>query len=87
MIVAARVFDIYAVAIPVSRDVSRYVGTGVAAMKLPFLAIDAASGRTIEATFGEEQHRLAREMTKHRRTPPFPDPLSVESPDSKLQSV
>ncbi|HLG90076.1 MAG TPA: hypothetical protein VKZ79_23115 [Alphaproteobacteria bacterium] len=87
VIVAARVFDIYAVAIPVSRDVSRYVRTGADAMKLPFLAIDAATGSTIEATFGEEQHRLAREMTKHRRTPPFSDPLSVESTGSELQLV
>jgi hypothetical protein len=87
VIVAARVFDIYAVAIPVSRDVSRYVRTRADAMKLPFLAIDAAIGSTIEATFGEEQHRLAGEMTKHRRTPPFPDPLSVESADSEPQSV
>lgn len=88
VIVAARVFDIYAVAMPVSREASRYVRTGAAAMKLPFLAIDAASGRTIETTFGAEQHRLAREMTRHGRTPPFPDPLSGdESAEPEPQSL
>lgn len=86
VIVAARVFDIYAVGIPVTRDASRYIKNGADAMKLPFVAIDAANGRAIQTTFGEEQHRLAREMTKHGRTPPFPDPLSVESADLELQS-
>lgn len=81
VIVAARVFDIYAAAIPVSRDVSRYARTDADAMKFPFLVIDAVTGRTIETTFGEEQHRLVREMTKHRRTSPFPDPLSIDSAD------
>lgn len=81
VIVAARVFDIYAVVMPVSRDVSRYASTDADAMKVPFLVIDAATGRTIETTFDEEKHRLVREMTKYRRTPPFPDPLSIGSAD------
>lgn len=81
VIVAVRVFDIYAAAIPVSRDASRYVGIDANAMKAPFLVIDAATGGTVETTFGEEQRRLAREMAKHRRTPPFPDPLSTDSVD------
>jgi len=75
VIVAVRLFDIYAVAITVSRDASRYVKAGADGANLPFVAIDTATGRTIATTFGEERHRLAREMTRHRRTPPFPDPL------------
>lgn len=75
VIVAARVFDIFAVAMPVSRNASRYVDSHADAMNLPFLAIDTANKRTVKTTLGEEQHRIAREMTKNRRPPPFPDPL------------
>jgi hypothetical protein len=77
VVIAARVFDIYAIAVPVSRDASRYAGGGADEMKVPFLVIDAANGKTIETKFAEEQHRLACEMTKHRRKPPFPDPLAM----------
>lgn len=77
VIVSARVFDIYAVAIPVSRDVNRYSRIAVDTMKLPFLAIDTESGSTIMTTFGEEQDRLVREMTQYQRPPPFPDPLTT----------
>ena len=80
VIVAARVFDIYAVAIFVSREAGRYVKNGADVAKLPFLAIDAASGKTIETTFGAERHRIACEMSKHGRTPPFPDPLIDDAP-------
>ena len=55
-----------------------YVQTGADAVKLPFLAIDAPTGRTIETNFDEEQCRLALEITKHRPTPPFPDPLPTD---------
>lgn len=73
VIVAVRVFDIYAAAVPVNAHASHYVGAD--ALRLPFLAIDAANGRTIENSFGEEQCRLAAGMTKHHRIPPFSDPL------------
>lgn len=79
--VAARVFDIYAVGIPVSSDVSRYATIDADGMNAPFLVIDAAASSTIQTTFGEEQRRLARAMTTHRRKPPFPDPLSTDSED------
>lgn len=75
LVIAARVFDLYAVAMPVSRDPARYLRTVADASKLRFLAIDAASRRTIETTWQEEQHRIALAMSKHGRTPPFPDPL------------
>lgn len=77
--VAARVFDIYAVAIPVSHHGSRYFGIDVEGANAPFLVIDAATGRTMQTTFGNERLRLVRAMTTHARKPPFPDPLSVDS--------
>jgi hypothetical protein len=77
--VAVRVFDIYAVGIPVSHHISRHSGIGVDGMDAPFLVIDAATGRTIQTTFGEEQRRLACAMTTHARKPPFPDPLSTDN--------
>jgi hypothetical protein len=76
VMVAARIFDIYAVAIPVSGDATRYIRTADDTSKLRFLAIDAVGGETIETSFADEQHRLSAAMTKHRRVPPFPDPLS-----------
>jgi hypothetical protein len=73
--VAVRVFDIYAVAIPVSHQLSRYPEIGVDGSNAPFLAIDAAIGKTMQTTFGDERRRIAQAMSTHRRLPPFPDPL------------
>lgn len=80
IIIAARIFDLYAVAMPVTRDPTRYLQTAADASKIRFLAIDAANRRTIETTWQEELHRIARAMSMHGRNPPFPDPLSDEKP-------
>lgn len=77
--VAVRVFDIYAAVIPVSNDVSRYARIDDNGMNAPFLVIDAATSCMIQTTFGDEQRRLSRAMTTHKREPPFPDPLSTDS--------
>jgi hypothetical protein len=74
--VCVRVFDIYAAAIVVSREPKRYVSSATDRAKRRFMAIDAAGGRTINATFDEESGRLARAMSAQRRKPPFPDPLT-----------
>ena len=76
VVVAVRLFDIYAAVVVVSQESHRYLRTASDSTKLRFIAIDAFSGNTINTTFDEESKRIATEMTKHRRTPPFPDPLS-----------
>jgi hypothetical protein len=76
VIVAVRLFDIYAAAIVVSQEAHRYFRTASDSTKLRFIAIDAVSGNTINTTVYEEFKRIETEMTKHRRIPPFPDPLS-----------
>ena len=84
IVVAARVFDVYAGVIVVSREPSRYVRSAAASSKLRFLAIDSVSGNTIDTTFDAEIRRMAAAMTAHRRLPPFPDPLSPP-PDEPRQ--
>jgi len=79
VVIATRIFDQYAVAIPVSRDPGRYLRSRVDTAKLRFLAIDSVSRETIETTFEAEQFRLAAAMTEQGRMPPFPDPLSSAS--------
>jgi hypothetical protein len=74
---SARVFDVYAGAIPVSRVPGRYIRTVNDASKLPFIVIDSVSGKTVATTFDAEQQRIAAAMTRYRRLPPFPDPLSL----------
>ncbi|WP_233202514.1 hypothetical protein [Dyella sp. AD56] len=76
--VAVRVFDIYAVAIPVSHQLSRYPEIGIDGSGAPFLAIDAATGNRIQTTFGDERRRIAQAMSTHGRIPPFPDPLPTD---------
>lgn len=75
VVISVRIFDIYAAAILVTRDSSRYFGNPGDRAKLRFLAIDSVSGRTINTTFDEESRRLAMAMTAQRRRPPFTDPL------------
>ncbi len=75
LIVAVRVFDLYAAAVVVSRRTQHYFRTTADASKLRFLAIDSVSGKTVDTTFDNETCRLAEEMTAHGRIPPFPDPL------------
>ena len=76
VVICVRIFDIYAAAVVVSHDPSRYVRDVVGEAKLRFLAIDSVSGRTINTTFNEESRRIAAAMTTYRRLPPFPDPLT-----------
>jgi len=76
IVVAVRIFDVYAAAIAVSREPGRYVRSAADSSKLRFLAIDAVSGNTIDTTFDAESRRIAAAMTAYRRLPPFPDPLS-----------
>lgn len=77
VLISVRVFDLYAAVVVVSREPGRYFRVPSDSKKLRFLSIDAASGRTLDTSFDDESRRLAEEMTKHRRRPPFPDPLSV----------
>ncbi|MGI8570666.1 MAG: hypothetical protein ACR2KT_17270 [Methylocella sp.] len=74
--ICVRIFDIYAAAVVVSHDPSRYVRGIIDQTKLRFLAIDSVSGRTINTTFDEESRRIAAAMTTYRHPPPFPDPLT-----------
>jgi hypothetical protein len=74
--VSARVFDIYSVAIPITKYPGRYIQKAGDSSKLHFVAIDSVSGKTIDTTFDAEQRRIAKAMTKYHRIPPFPDPLS-----------
>jgi hypothetical protein len=76
LVVAVRVFDLYAAAIVVSREPNRYVRSAADSSKLRFLAIDSVSGKTINTTYDAESRRVATAMTTYRRLPPFPDPLS-----------
>jgi hypothetical protein len=76
VVIAVRVFDIYAAAIVVSREPGRYFRSASDSTKLRFLAIDAVTGRMIDTTFADESKRLVAAMAKYQRYPPFPDPLS-----------
>jgi hypothetical protein len=75
VIVSVRIFDIYAAAIPVSREAVRYFERVADFAKLRFLAIDSVSRVTISTSFADESRRLAALMTASRRLPPFPDPI------------
>ena len=77
VVICVRIFDIYAAAIVVSHDPSRYVCTIGDHPKLRFLAINSVSGRTIDTAFDKESQRLAVAMKNCECLPPFPDPLSL----------
>jgi HNH endonuclease len=80
--IAARVFDIYSVVIPVSKEPGRYIRNVCDSAKLRFIAIDSVSGKTVDTTFDSEQRRIAAAMSRYRRLPPFPDPLTQSHDDS-----
>jgi hypothetical protein len=71
IVIAVRIFDIYAARVVVTRRSDRYIKTAADLDKLRFLAIDAATGAKVDTAFGEEVRRMA----SARRPPPFPDPL------------
>jgi hypothetical protein len=75
VVIAVRVFDLYAAVITVTDEPRRYFRSAADTSKLRFLAIDSVSGKTINTTFDAESRRMAFAMTANRRRPPFPDPL------------
>lgn len=75
VIIAVRVFDLYASGVAISQSPERYFRNRGDREKLRFLAIDAISGKTIDKCFDEETHRLSELMRVERRKPPFSDPL------------
>jgi len=75
VIVAIRVFDLYAAGVIVSEEPDRYFRNHSDLTKLGFLAIDSVSGKTIHTPFETESRRIAEMMTAERRKPPFADPL------------
>jgi hypothetical protein len=59
IIVAVRVFDIFAAVIQVTRDAHQYISGHDAASKLRFLAIEPASGNMSDVTLMQEFMRIA----------------------------
>jgi len=82
IVVAARIFDLYEVAIRATDEPERYIRNSNEAEKLRFLAIDSVSGTTVNTSFFDEQSRIARMMVSENAKPPFRDPISaLEKPD------
>ena len=75
VIISVRIFDLYAAIVVVSREASRYFQGAADSSKLRFLAIDSASGRTVDTTWDDETRRMATLMSAFQRVPPFLDPL------------
>lgn len=75
VMIAIRVFDIWAACIVVSREPGRYFKSNADREKLRFVAIDAISRKTIETPFDEEVMRMAEKMSTSRQLMPIPDPL------------
>jgi hypothetical protein len=76
IVVAVRIFDIWAAVLAVSNEPARYLQSPIDP-KLRFLAINSVNGEMWNTSFVEEQQRLALAMTAAGRTPPFPDPLAA----------
>jgi hypothetical protein len=77
VMIAVRIFDLYAACVAVSRNATQYFG-GPAAhpTELRFLALDAVSGKIVDTTFAEETHRMVTSMLASGTFPaPVPDPL------------
>jgi hypothetical protein len=77
IVVAVRIFDIYAAAVPVTSDAQRYLRSRSDREKLRFLAIDAPSGQTIDTSHDDEVRRMGGLMAQLRILPPVPDPLAT----------
>lgn len=74
IMIAVRIFDLYAACVPVSRDSTRYFGNY--ANDFRFIALDAVSGKKIETTLAEETHRMVTAMLASETFPrPVSDPL------------
>jgi hypothetical protein len=76
IVVALRIFDIYAAAVPVTSDAQRYLRSGSDREKLRFLAIDAPSGKTIDTSYDVEVRRMGGLMAQLGTPPPVSDPLT-----------
>lgn len=74
--VAVRIFDVLAVAVPVTNQAAKYVRSPNGGDKLRFVAMDATNKNLVNTTLMEELLRIGREMTRLQRVPPFPDPLA-----------
>jgi HNH endonuclease len=72
VVICARVFDIYAAGIVVSRDPDRYFRSPADAAKLRFLAIDSVSGKTLDSPFAHESRRIAGLMSVGGERPHSP---------------
>jgi hypothetical protein len=73
--VCARVFDIYAAAVPVTENPWRYLGGANDMNKLRFMAMDAVSGTQHGTSFYEEVKRLNALMASKNNSSPCDDPL------------
>jgi hypothetical protein len=77
VVIAVRIFDLYAASVPVSTDAARYFGSSNAhPTELRFLAMDAVGEKVVETTFAEEIHRIVTTWQATETFPsPVPDPL------------
>ena len=77
VVIAVRIFDLYAARIVVSADASRYFGGPNAhPTELRFLAIDAVERKMVDTTFAQEIHRIVTTWQSDGTFPsPVPDPL------------
>jgi hypothetical protein len=76
VMIAVRIFDLYAACVPVSREATRYFGSAADLTELRFLALDAVSGTKIDTALAEEIHRMVTMMLASGTfPPPAPDPL------------
>ena len=77
VLIAVRIFDLYAAAVPVSREAARYFGGPSAhPAELRFIALDAVNGKVVDADFSEEIHRMVTTMLASGTFPgPIADPL------------
>lgn len=72
---SVRVFDIWAISTLVTDKAIDYLGSPPNSDITRFIAMDATTSKQVETSFFDERMRMAHEMTRLGRTPPFPDPL------------
>ncbi len=78
VMIAIRIFDLYAACVPVSKEADRYFGSSAHPSELRFLALDAVRGTKIETTLAEETHRMVTMMLASGTfPPPAPDPMAA----------
>jgi len=57
------------------RSTAKYISSRHDQNKVRFVTVDATSRQVLDTTFNQESRRMASEMTRLRRKPPFPDAL------------